>query len=86
MDSRIDETAIGYPPAASRRLVLFSELVSWCTSELVEGVIYGHTPEVFPADWYLLPVVSHVPGTKILRLWLSMTVSGGKVSPVTLTL
>ena len=63
-----------------------SELVSWCTSELVEGVIYGHTPEVFPADWYLLPVVSHVPGTKILRLRLRMTVSGGKVSPVTLTL
>ena len=47
MDSRIDETAIGYPPAASHRLVLFSELVSWCTSELV-GVTYGIHQKYFP--------------------------------------
>ena len=47
MDSRIDETAIGYPPAASRRLVLFRELVSWCTSELV-GVTYGIRQKCFP--------------------------------------
>ena len=36
-----------YIRSISRRLVLFSELVSWCTSELV-GVTYGIRQKCFP--------------------------------------